>query len=63
MMNPVLLQGLGVQDSDLHQPHAGHGVQDHFITPEVPPMKQSQVLLKGQRWVPPSVWICPLLNP
>ena len=48
-MNPVLLQGLHVDHCDLHQPHAGYGVQDHFVTPEVPSQKQSQVLLEGQR--------------
>ena len=35
MMVPVLLKGPHVEHSDLHMTHAGDGVQDHFIPPEV----------------------------
>ena len=62
MMDPVLLQGPHVQHGELHQPHAGNSVQDYLITPEVLLKHQPQVLLKGQRWVPISLLICPLLN-
>ena len=35
MADPVLLQGPHVGHGDLHMPHAGDGIQDHFVPPEV----------------------------
>ena len=35
MVDPVLLQGPHVEHSDLHMPHAGDGIQDHFVPLEV----------------------------
>ena len=40
MTNPVFLQGLRVQDSDFHGPHARDSIQYYFITPEIPPEQQ-----------------------
>ena len=60
----VLLHGLGVQDSNLHQPHTRYGEQHHLITPEVPSQHKMQVLVVRQWRRPPSslldLWI--LLN-
>ena len=33
MADPVLLEGPGVGYSNLHMPHAGDGIQDHFVHP------------------------------
>ena len=33
MVDPVLLEGPGVEYSYLHMPHAGDGIQDHFVPP------------------------------
>ena len=41
MPDMVLLQSLGVQDSDLHQPHTRDGMQDYLITPEILPEQQA----------------------
>ena len=35
MVDPVLMQGPHVEYDDLHMPHAGDGMQDHFVPPEV----------------------------
>ena len=40
MLDSVLLQGLGVQDSDLHGPHTRDSIQYYLITPEIPPEQQ-----------------------
>ena len=31
MVDPVLLEGPGVEYSNLHVPHAGDGIEDHFV--------------------------------
>ena len=54
MVDPVLLEGPGVEYSDFHMPHAGDGVQNHFVPPEVSLKQQLQILLVGQRWGPTS---------
>ena len=36
MPNMVLLESLGVEHGDLHQPHTGDGMQDYLVTPEIP---------------------------
>ena len=41
MSDPVFLQGLQVQDSDLYGPHARNGIQYHLITPEIPLEQQA----------------------
>ena len=40
MTDPVLLQGLRIQDSNLHRPHARDIIQYYLITPEIPPEQQ-----------------------
>ena len=52
MPDPVFLQCLGVKDSNLEAPHAGDGIKNYLIPPEVFPEKTSQVLFEGQWWVP-----------
>ena len=52
MPDLVFLQCLGIQDSNLEVPHAGDGVKNYLIPPEVFPEKTSQVLFEGQWWVP-----------
>ena len=42
--NLVLLQHLCVANSTLHRPHAGHGKQNHLITPEISLEQQAKVL-------------------
>ena len=54
MPDPVLLQGLHIQDSDFSRPHTGNSKQYHFITPKISSKQQMQVLSVRQRRGPPS---------
>ena len=44
MPDPVLLQGLGVEHSNLGTPHARNRKQNCFITPKISSEQQMQVL-------------------
>ena len=63
MTNPVLLQGLHIQDSNFDLPHKRNSKQHHLIAPEISPEQQMQVLFIRQWWNPPPALICCTLNP
>ena len=54
MPDPVLLQGLHIQDSDFSRKHAGNSKQYHFVAPKISSKQQMQVLSVRQRRGPPS---------
>ena len=64
MPDSIFLQGLGVQHSNPHRPHARHGEQHHLVSPKVSSQHEVEVLMIRQGRSPPSrllhLWI--LLN-